>query len=178
MPKISASPCPARLAAATGSGPVAPYLGAASGGTRRRRRICGAWRHVVAAQCAAAAVAAPCVSLVRRRCRLRISRLGEDCERQRKTAATRLQFDEILRPSQRCLPTLYYIGPNHNKPRVSLLYITLAQIITKPKISSKHCCEVLLLTIGVFGLGCLILCIKFLISEYQTRLYGTPVGLF
>ena len=162
MPKISASPCPARLAAATGSGPVAPYLGAASGGTRRRRRICGAWRHVVAAQCAAAAVAAPCVSLVRRRCRLRISRLGEDCERQRKTAATRLQFDEILRPSQRCLPTLYYIGPNHNKP----------------KISSKHCCEVLLLTIGVFGLGCLILCIKFLISEYQTRLYGTPVGLF
>ena len=38
MPKISASPCPARPAAATGSGPVAPYLGAASGGTRRRLR--------------------------------------------------------------------------------------------------------------------------------------------
>ena len=115
------------------------------------------------------AAAEHCDSLVRRR-RLRISRLGEDRATRGKERRPPRDFSstKFLVQVRGAYSILHW--PNHNKPRVS-------KTITKPKISSKHCCEVLLLTTLVFGLGCLILCIKFLI-EYQTRLYGTPSGLF
>ena len=101
MPKISASPCPARPAA-TGSSPVAPCGGAASSAADLRR---------MAAQQAAAA---RCVSLVRRR-RLRISRLGEDRaargkERRPPRDFSSTKFFVQVRGAYSILP-----WPNHNK---------------------------------------------------------------
>ena len=160
MPKISASPCPARPAA-TGSGSVAPHRGAASGGTQRRIR--GACRRRSRRRRRRRPVTPLCVVVDLESLDLEKTELREAKKDGRHETSVRRNSS-----SKSEVPILYHLGQNHNKlPRVSL------KTITKPKISSKHCCEVLLLTLLVFGFGCLILCIKFLI-EYQTRLYGYP----
>ena len=144
MPKISASPCPARPAA-TGSGSVAPYRGAASGGTRWR--TCGAWWR--RSRRRRRPVTPLCVVVDLESLDLEKTELREAKKDGRHETSVRRNSS-----SKSEVPTLYYIG------QIITNQGSTQPAITKPKISSKHCCEVLLLTLLVFGFGCLILCIK------------------
>jgi hypothetical protein len=112
MPKISASPCPARPAAATGSGSVAPYRGVASGGTRRRR-ICGArWRR--SRRRRRRPVTPLCVVVDLESLDLEKTELREAKKDGRhETSVRRNSSSKSEVPTYSILP-----WPNHNKPRV------------------------------------------------------------